>query len=203
MSKYIYDLPMTDWALNFAYQADIENELDNHQITMTALRRQFNINGVIKRYIIKTSNLGRKYVTLYVEMTLPNKEKRLQQFRFYSPFIPQKLKNLSEIVGKRIESISPLCTIRHRRSQSPIVILTSARIKTKDGIVIIRTSTEDDQSRLVLTSENACGQLTDAQKQLEGLTEKEMLRFWYRDPDGFNAVIDPIIAKKLDIKQNS
>lgn len=200
MSEYIYDLPMTDWALNFAYKTDIENELDSHQITMSNLRRQFDVNGKIVAYRVSTSSLSRRYLTLHVELNWRNEKKpRLVHIRLYSPFAPQKLKNLQELIGLKIKSISPLCTIRHRRIDGPIIIASSIRIEFDNSIIIMRTSLEDDESPIMSSSQPAGGMLTTYHESLLKIDEKDLLTVWYRDETGFNAVLDPCIAKKLGI----
>lgn len=199
MSKYIYDLNLSDWALNFAHSTDIENELDYQHITMSSLRKQFLIDAEILKYQVTTSIGGRRYLTLFVKMIVDETE-YLTKFRLYSPFIPNRIKNLEQFVGAKISSIIPLCTVRHRRDQYPIIVLASARVTLNDGSIIIpRTAKAEDESDVIKKSKSYFGDIPKSLSHLENLNELDMLTKLYRDPEGFNASLDPYIKKKFNL----
>lgn len=195
MSEYIYDLPLQEWALKFAYQTDIENELDCHNISMNVCRKQLPVKGKIVSYNISTSQLSRRYLTLHVELVI-DKQKYMTQLRLYSPFVPQKLKALDDLLSCTIESIFPLCTIRHRRYDGPVIVASSVRVKTKDGIAILRTSDEITESSIVKNSRFSGGKLTKTQESLPILNEYDLIENWFKHEDTTDWILDPSVVKK-------
>lgn len=197
MGDFIYDLPLTDWALNFAWDNDLENELDHQHITLSSTRKRVVLDGTIVGYRITTSHLKRRTLTLFVKYRF-NNQSYFQEVRMYSVFTPRRLKRLKELIGSRLESFIMLCTVRHRRTDRAVFIASEARVVTKTDVLVVKTTTDQAESRLLYEDTQQDGMSSKDFEKVLSLNELEIAYEIFGDAKLTQSIIDPSILKKLN-----